>query len=236
MRVLKRLVADIQMRAMGIRPIIRAVRTDALTYLRPDALNDLYDQVARLEREKIEGILIEAGCALGGSAIVIAAAKDKQRSLYVYDVFGMIPAPTDKDGDDVHERYEKIRSGESRGIGGKEYYGYQQDLIGTVKESFARHGFPVGDHNIHLVSGLFQDTMDINQKVAFAHIDGDWYESVMTCLERIEPHLQPGGVLVIDDYFHWSGCRTAVDEYFSDKKDQFEFVNKTRLHIHRRDA
>jgi O-methyltransferase len=28
------------------------------------------------------------------------------------------------------------------------------------------------------------------------------------------PRLQPGGVLIIDDYGHWQGARRAVDEYF----------------------
>ena len=25
--------------------------------------------------------------------------------------------------------------------------------------------------------------------------------------------MSPGAVLVIDDYWHWGGCRKAVDEY-----------------------
>jgi hypothetical protein len=51
--------------------------------------------------------------------------------------------------------------------------------------------------------------------MALAHIDVDWYEPVHVSLERIEPRLSPGGALVIDDYEDWSGCRRAVDEYFS---------------------
>ena len=27
--------------------------------------------------------------------------------------------------------------------------------------------------------------------------------------------LSDGGVLIIDDYGHWEGCRRAVDEFFS---------------------
>jgi hypothetical protein len=27
--------------------------------------------------------------------------------------------------------------------------------------------------------------------------------------------LVKGGVLIIDDYGHWEGCRKAVDEYFT---------------------
>jgi asparagine synthase (glutamine-hydrolysing) len=55
--------------------------------------------------------------------------------------------------------------------------------------------------------------LHVSEPVALAHIDGDWYRSVMTCLRRIEPNLVPGGTLVIDDYRAWSGCKRAVDEY-----------------------
>jgi hypothetical protein len=216
------------------RSVISAVRKEALTYLSEDALRDLHEEVRRLEREEIPGVLIEAGCALGGSAIVMAAAKADTRPMFVYDVFGMIPPPSLKDGEDVHARYEVIRSGKSAGIGGATYYGYEDDLERTVTRNFRRLGFPVESNNVHLVKGLFQDTLDVKEEVALTHIDADWYESVMTCLSEITPHVSPGGVLIIDDYEHWSGCRTAVDEYFSDKRDKFEFVWKSRLNIVRR--
>ncbi|NNF56885.1 MAG: hypothetical protein HKN04_01460 [Rhodothermaceae bacterium] len=58
----------------------------------------------------------------------------------------------------------------------------------------------------------------------------------LTYFERIVPHLIPGDVLVIDDYEHWSGCRKAVDAFFADKQEGFEFVKRSRLHIVRRDA
>lgn len=53
----------------------------------------------------------------------------------------------------------------------------------------------------------------------------------MTCLERIEPRLVSGGILVIDDDDTWSGCRRAVDEYFADKQAAFEFRRRARLQI-----
>ena len=215
-------------------PIIHAVRADSLTYLGEDALYDLYEQVIKLEKKKVDGILIEAGCALGGSAIVLTTAKSKSRLFNVYDVFGMIPPPSDKDGQDVHQRYETIRSGKSEGLAENKYYGYEENLIEKVTDNFRRHHVALEDNNVHLKKGLFQDTLHIQEKVALAHIDGDWYESVITCLQRIEPNLIPGGVLVIDDYNDWSGCRTAIDEYFEDKKDKYEFIQRARLHIVRK--
>jgi hypothetical protein len=222
------------MNAHHVPAIVNAVYDESLTYLEEDALNDLYERVRAVEESNRKGILIEAGCALGGSAIVIASAKSKSREFFVYDVFGLIPEPSEQDGADVHERYNVIKSGKSEGLGEDKYYGYEENLLAKVTGSFRKHLLPVEENNVHLVKGLFQDTLHVDQPVAFAHLDGDWYESVMTCLQRIEPHLIRGGVLVIDDYGDWSGCRKAVDEYFSDKQDRYEFVRKSRLHIVRR--
>ena len=90
----------------------------------------------------LPGLVIEAGTARGGSAIVMAAAKAPERPMKVYDVFGMIPPPTEQDGPDVHARYEKITAGEAKGVGGDTYYGYRDDLYHEVTESFARLGVP----------------------------------------------------------------------------------------------
>ena len=198
---------------------------------RREALVDLHDRVREAETNGVEGSLIEAGCALGGSAIVMTAAKATDRPLLVYDVFGMIPPPSERDGPDVHARYETIRSGQSAGIGGRAYYGYEENLLERVRGHFVREGYPPEEHRVTFVQGLFQDTLHPDGPVAVAHIDGDWYESVRTCLERIEPHLPVGGVLVIDDYEAWSGCRMAVDEYFADKRDRYTFESRARLHI-----
>ena len=135
--------------------------------------------------------------------------------MYVYDVFGIIPSPSDKDGADIHARYAVITSGAAKGIDGDAYYGYEMNLMDKVDSTFAAFGVRTGENDIHLVAGLFEDTIRPDGPVALAHVDGDWYESVKLCLDRIWPVLSPGGVIVIDDYDHWSGCRTAVDEFLA---------------------
>jgi len=212
--------------------VIEKVFKDKLTYLDVPALIDLYKSVNELERSKREGIIIEAGCALGGSALVIAASKKKKtRKFYVYDVFGMPPPPSEENGKDAHERYKIIASGKSRGIGGNKYYGYEEDLLAKVKKTFSDFHLPPDQNNVYFVKGLFENTLFLNEPVALAHIDCDWYKSVMICLQRIVPNLTEGGVLIIDDYYKWEGCRKAVETYFADKKDKFRFVKKSRLHI-----
>jgi Macrocin-O-methyltransferase (TylF) len=186
--------------------------------------------VLDVERAQMPGLIVEAGTARGGSAIVMAAAKAPGRPMKVYDVFGMIPPPGEEDGPDVHERYAKITAGEAQGVGGDTYYGYRDDLYAEVTDSFTRLGVPAAEHNVELVQGLFEDTIDLDEPVAFAHLDGDWYESTMTCLTRIAPLLVPGGRIVLDDYYMWSGCRRAVDEYFGGR-DGFRQEQRARLHV-----
>ena len=213
-----------------VEQTIERARAEHLTYLRKNDLRELATVVADADANELPGLIVEAGTARGGSAIVMAAAKAPGRPMKVYDVFGMIPAPSEHDGADVHRRYEKIAGGEAKGVGGDTYYGYRDDLYEEVKESFGRLGVPVDEHNVELVQGLFEDTIDLDEPVAFAHLDGDWYESTMTCLQRIAPLLTPGGRIVLDDYDHWSGCRMAVDEYFEDRPG-YRLEHKAKLHV-----
>ena len=195
--------------------VVDAVKQQKLTYLSREKLQMLAHLCRMNERTGVPGAVIETGCALGGSSIVMASAKDPRRALRIYDVFDQIPPPSEKDGDDVRQRYKTITTGESKGIGGDVYYGYQRNVYDKVFNTFGHFGIDVAENNIQLIKGLIQDTLVVTSPVALAHIDVDWYEPVRISLERIEPRLSPGGALVIDDYEDWSGCRTAVDEYFS---------------------
>jgi hypothetical protein len=213
-----------------VEETIGRARAEHLTYLKPNHLRDLAAIVQELDRKQVPGLVIEAGTARGGSAIVMAAAKAPARPMKVYDVFGMIPPPGEQDGADVHQRYAEIAGGGAKGVGGDTYYGYRDDLYGEVTESFARLGVPVDENHVELIQGLFEDTIQLDEPVAFAHLDGDWYESTMTCLTRIAPLLVPGGRIVLDDYNAWSGCRTAVDEYFAGRAG-FRLRPGAKMHV-----
>lgn len=199
--------------------LVPLVREKRITLMHAAVLAELRDRALAVEQEGIKGSIIEAGCAMGGSAIVLAAAKSRRRRLFVHDVFGMIPPPSDDDGEDVHARYRTIASGKAKGLGGDLYYGYQENLRLRVAENFAECGIDLRKRHVRLIEGLFQDTLHPAGPVALAHVDGDWYESVKVCLERIWPALSRGGVIVIDDYHYWSGCRKATDEFLAGRRD-----------------
>jgi O-methyltransferase len=209
-------VARERRRQAVLTGVSRRVRAERLTYLRPERLHTLERLAGQVNREAIAGDFMEAGIALGGSAIVMATLMGENRSFHGYDVFGMIPAPGEEDPTEAHERYAVITSGGSRGIGDSDtYYGYRADLYDDVAQTFARYDVPVDGERVQLHRGLFEDTLHPSRPVALAHIDSDWYDPVTTCLTRIAPVLSPGGYIVLDDYFDYGGCRKAVDEFLA---------------------
>ena len=56
---------------------------------------------------------------------------------------------------------------------------------------------------------------DIPDKIAFAFLDGDYYESIVTPLRLIWDNVTPGGIIVIDDYDNQAlpGAARAVHEW-----------------------
>lgn len=201
--------------------LIARIRASNLTYCGKPKLENLRDSALRVRAEGVAGAFVECGVALGGSAILLGSLRGPGTRLELYDVFSMIPPPGPLDGEDAHKRYEEIKSGSSAGLGGQTYYGYVDDLIAQVKSNLRAFDIDPdrdGD-NVRLVQGLFEDTLYPTGPVAMAHIDCDWYEPVRTCIDRILPHLSPGGVLVFDDYSSYSGCTKAVDELLAARQD-----------------
>jgi O-methyltransferase len=194
--------------------IARRVKDAHLTYLNDEKLVRIEHAIEEVARSDVQGCFVECGVALGGSGIMIASLMPEGRAFHGYDVFGMIPPPaSEKDDEKSRARYETIRSGQSRGIGGEQYYGYIDNLYDRVVENFARFGQPVDGRRVSLYKGYFEDTLHPATDIAFAHIDCDWYDPVALCLQRIVPRLSAGAFLVFDDYNDYGGCRRAVDEF-----------------------
>jgi O-methyltransferase len=206
--------------AVLLDEVARAVVNDKLTYLRPRKLRRIRRALA--ETSRVPGDVLEFGVALGGSGIMLASHMGPSRKFRGFDVFAMIPPPTSEKDDAVSKRrYEAIRAGESKGIKGDEYYGYRTDLLGDVKAAFSRHGTPVDGARISLHQGLFEETWPTAGigPISLVHIDCDWYDPVRFCLAVCADKLSAGGLMIIDDYHDWSGCRTAVDEFVAERRD-----------------
>ena len=195
----------------------QAVRRARLTMLSPERLYRIERALARVNRARVEGDFAEFGVALGGSAIMAAKRLQGNRRFVGFDVFGMIPPPGAADSEDSHKRYQAITAGKSHGIDGDTYYGYVEDLFGKVSASFAEQGIPVDGKRVSLVKGLFADTIPTHlpERIAYAHVDCDWHDPVRDCLEALARTMTPRGIIIIDDYTSFDGCRRATDAFLA---------------------
>ena len=203
-----------------IEKVISTVKSKGWSFLEESALRMHVSLIASTSR--LPGVMIECGVANGGTAMVATASKPSSRELHLYDTFSGMPAPSsDHDGKDVHDRYRVIREGKA----GRSYYGYNKNLLADIKSRFSSLGMDPGSNHVVFHPGLFQDTLEVTSEVTssagvvYAHLDGDWYESTMTALSRIAPRVVAGGYVVVDDYFGYSGCRKAVNEFFDVSED-----------------
>ena len=119
----------------------------------------------------------------------------------VFDTFEGLPEPTHGDPD-----WEVAKG----------YTGDYRGELQQVRSLFAELGIlPYS----RMVKGLFQDTLADSGvgEIAVLHLDGDWYDSVRTCLEHFYDRVSAGGVIQIDDYGWWAGARKAVDEFIGER-------------------
>jgi hypothetical protein len=101
------------------------------------------------------------------------------------------------------------------------FAGLPNDWIGPFKQGhFALDEASIAafdDPRVVLNRGLFLETVPgyFNERspLSFVHIDCDLYESTWQVLDGITPALQPGTIIVLDDYFFTSEGETSTDEH-----------------------
>jgi hypothetical protein len=224
---------DVAPDGAAVSAVIAAIRAANLSYCGPPKLENIAEAALQVRAAHVRGSWLEAGVALGGSAILLGKLKPRGLPLDLYDVFGLIPPPGPADGEDAHRRYAEIASGTSKGLGDDTYYGYVTDLQAKVLANLARFDvLPARDH-VRLHRGLFEDTMRPSGAIALAHVDCDWYASVRVCIDRIAPRLAVGGMIVFDDYSSYSGCRRAVDEWLAATPDFQPAFHRRSLGVRR---
>lgn len=195
------------------------VRNENLSFMSSQLLGYHYKKLNEIEEKGIPGSIFECGVAKAGSSITFAAAKNPNRCLHLFDTFEGIPEPNpERDDKDVIQRYKRIQEEKEKCLRGepcdKEYYGNMDNLLQYVYNKFEEAGYPPEQHHVSFHKGLFDDTVWPDGPVAYAHLDGDWYDSTMNVLKRISPHLSVGGYFILDDVFSWSGATKAYSDFF----------------------
>ena len=165
---------------------------------------------------KIPGDFVECGVWRGGSSMLAALTFQKYqeaaRSLYLFDTFSGMTAPTEADTDFAGKH--ALRSIAEEGL-----KGHSEMCLATrvdVEANLRSTQYPW--ENMHFIEGPVEETIPktLPDRIAILRLDTDWYESTAHELKYLYPKLVVGGVLIIDDYGHWRGARKATDEYFAE--------------------
>ena len=195
----------------------------------PQRIVALRDAVSYLVRAGITGAFVECGVWRGGS--VMAAANElirlgcPDRDLWLYDTFAGMTAPIELDqtvdGRDGRAWYAAEQAKPEPGSSG---------VIGVslavVRRNVASTGYP--SERFHFVEGPAEETLRERRpdQIALLRLDTDFYESTKAELEHLYPRLQPGGILLLDDYGYWQGAKRAVDDYFAGQSLFFHRIDE----------
>lgn len=154
--------------------------------------------------DHIDGNYVECGVGDGTSLDRISRLMQgeciKQRKIFAYDSFEGIPSRT-SDFDIIY--------GEGR------CSFPLSDVQNQIKK------FTNIDYTI--TKGWFKDTLVSypGLPIAVLNLDVDIYPSYKECLETLYTYVQPGGLILFDEYsrpldlIKWPGAKIAIDEFFT---------------------
>jgi predicted O-methyltransferase YrrM len=110
---------------------------------------------------------------------------------------------------------------------------------GFKKEHFKISTLPKVRSNVILIKGWFNETLpnfikDHKELLGFLHIDCDLYSSTKTIFELLEHQIQPGCVIVFDEYFNYPGWEEgeykAFQEFIKRTGLKYEYISYNSLH------
>jgi O-methyltransferase len=148
-----------------------------------------------------EGEIVEFGCYEGTTSLFIQRlleARGSDKKFHVYDSFAGLP---EKSAQDLSPAGEQFKVGELRAS--------KQRFVNNFRQ--AGLTVPI----IHKDWFGEIPANEVPKPVAFAFLDGDFYESIRDSLRLVGMKLSPAGVIIVDDYQSEAlpGAAKAVDEW-----------------------
>jgi len=186
------------------------------TLLSESRLFSLYCLTKQICVEDLPGNFVECVTCKGGSAALMAFVikhySRRPRVLYAFDTFAGMPAPTEID---KHQGIPANLTGFGEGT-----------LKAAISENLDKICELLQVKDIVLpVKGLFAETLPQYKSaigsIAFLHADGDWYESTMDIFNTLYDSVIANGLIQVDDYGHWEGCKQALHDFEKMKGESF---------------
>jgi len=177
------------------------------------------------------GCYVECGVAAGAQIIAMRAGAPN-KVIHAFDSFEGIPLPSNRDDQMPGIRFlshEEQRNLPNPGKQKLETTGATavpvEDFMDHIENSGCKN-----KHNIIIHKGWFEDTTagipeghNIDP-ISILRLDGDLYNSTAVCLQNLYPLVEPGGIVIIDDW-QLPGCQQAVVDYFRNttRRNKFKF-------------
>ena len=161
------------------------------------------------KHEHIPGCVVECGVWRGGMSAGMATVLGPDRNYFLFDSFAGLPPAKEIDGE---KAIQWQKDTEAPG-----YYENCKAEITWAEKAMAKSGAK----NVRLIKGWFDQTIPgfkLPEPIAVLRLDGDWYDSIMTCLDEFFPLVPAGGLIIMDDYHTWEGCSKALHDYLSKHK------------------
>lgn len=179
------------------------------------ALTVVLSELEKVLAQGTTGDIVEFGCYIGTTSVFIRRLMDtyqesSKRTFWAYDSFEGLPDKIQADASTVGSAFQ----------GG--------ELAVSKKQFFQTF------HKAHLapprtVKAWFADVTDnqLPEQIAFAFLDGDFYQSIYDSLKLVWPRMVSGGVVTIDDYAREAlpGVERAVHDFFNGTPDNLHFAH-----------
>ncbi len=159
--------------------------------------------------------------------LTLQQAGISDRDMHLFDTFEGMTEPSALDN--AHDEQALASWTQAKAEGRHPWaHAFAPEIFGEEQVMATLEATDYPQDRLHIVAGPVEQTIPDHapQRLALLRLDTDWYESTRHELIHLYPRLQAGGVLIIDDYGHWEGARTAVDEYFSQAEQARPFMHR----------
>ncbi len=177
-----------------------------------------------INKNQIQGDIVECGVWKGGNLILLGELCQKfkiDKKIFGYDTFEGMTEPTKHDVNFYNKSAKKNMDKYKNNKNDENSFWVANNLENTKNNILKNTIYK----NFKLIKGDVLKTLNVKEnlpsRISLLRLDTDFYESTKKELEILYPLLRKGGILIIDDYGQWKGCRKAVDEFFIDKNVNF---------------
>jgi len=104
---------------------------------------------------------------------------------------------------------------------------------GNPAGAFAQSKLPKVPGNVHFEVGMFDDTIpkfldEHKEPISFLHVDCDLYSSTVVIFEALGSRLQPGAIILFDEYFNFPRWQKheyrAFQEFVATSSVEYEYI------------